>query len=103
MVQPMVHPKNNLSATKSNQIKPSQTKSNQSKSISKDTDSDESDCAIVVESYGNTEINEMLNSLKLSVGCKEFKETIKAQRFTCNHIVNLYKKIGKEDFMERLR
>jgi hypothetical protein len=38
MVQPMVQPKNNLSATKSNQIKSNQIKSNQIKSISKDTE-----------------------------------------------------------------
>jgi hypothetical protein len=33
MVQPMAQPKNNLSATKSNQIKSNQTKSNQIKPI----------------------------------------------------------------------
>lgn len=59
--------------------------------------------ALSTEEYGSSEINAILKSLALSVGCTEFTETKKMQRFTASHIVKLYKSMAKEEFMERLK
>jgi len=45
----------------------------------------------------------MLFSLAKSVGCMTFKETNDFQRNFGKHLVGLYEKIGKEEFMERLK
>lgn len=53
--------------------------------------------------YWNKEINEMLNSLRVSVGVKDFKEPSWTQRIYAKHLVNLYRKIWKDEFMENLK
>ena len=55
------------------------------------------------EIYWNVEINDMLWFLCKSVWIDTFKETVKLQRQYWKHIVNYWKKQGKEDFIERLK
>lgn len=51
--------------------------------------------------FGNSEINEMLNSLKIATGRTDFKEAQQLQRRYALHFVNLRKKIGVEEFKRR--
>ena len=101
MVQPMVQPKNNLSATKSNQIKSNQIKSNQIKSISKDTENS-IELSEPTWEYWNKEINSALDFLKKAIGIDDFKESKPAQRQFGNHIVKLRDKIWNEDLKHRI-
>jgi len=52
--------------------------------------------------FGNEEINKMLKALKGTTGRTDFKESQKLQRQYAHHLVNLYKKIGKDEFRARL-
>lgn len=54
------------------------------------------------ESYGNQEINLALSLLRKEVQIDDFKESQKQQRMYGMHMVNLAKKIGKEEFRLRL-
>lgn len=56
-----------------------------------------------ITAYWNQDISKMLDSLSKSVWCHTFKETEKIQRGYWNHILTLLWKIGKEEFMERLK
>jgi hypothetical protein len=53
------------------------------------------------ESYGNEEINKMLNTIKQALGLSDFKESVKMQRNFGKHLVNLRNKLGREEFTER--
>ena len=55
------------------------------------------------ESYGKKEINEALSFLSHTIGIDEFKEPVAKQRQYANHIVNLSEKVGKAEFIERLK
>ncbi len=50
----------------------------------------------------NTEIDKMLEALKGTTGRDDFKESQKMQRWYGKHLVNLYQKVGKEEFKRRL-
>lgn len=65
--------------------------------ISKDIESKDS------ESYGNQDINKLLEFLKDQLGLTDFKESQKVQRQYGQHLVNLAKKIGKDEFIDRLK
>lgn len=101
MGQPMVQPKNNFSATKSNQIKSNQAKSNQIKPISKDIENSIELSEPIVE-FGNKEINGALDFLKKAIGIDDFKESKPIQRQFWNHIVKLRDKIWNEDLKNRI-
>lgn len=101
MVQPMVQPKNNLSATKSNQIKSNQTKPNQTKTISKDIVNSSELSEPIIE-FWNKEINWALDFLKKAIGIDDFKESKPIQRQFGNHIVKLRDKIWNEDLKNRI-
>jgi len=102
MVQPMGQPKNNLSATKSNQIKSNQAKPNQTKAISKDIDNSSELSEPLIVEFWNKEINGALDFLKKAIGIDDFKESKPIQRQFGNHIVKLRDKIGNEDLKNRI-
>ena len=52
--------------------------------------------------YGSVEINKMLDVLKSVVGCEDFRESQKQQRYWGNTLVTLKKKIGVEEFKHRV-
>lgn len=56
-----------------------------------------------VTTYWNQDITKMLDSLSKSVWCQTFKEAKKIQRWFWKHMLALLSKIGKEEFMERLK
>lgn len=51
--------------------------------------------------YGNQEINEMLEFLKLTIGVEDFTQSQKDQRFIGNNLVRLMKKITPDIFRAR--
>lgn len=53
-------------------------------------------------SYGNKEINDLLEVLKQRIGVEDFKESKAQQRNHAYNILRLGKKIGKENFTVRL-
>ena len=55
------------------------------------------------QEYGKKEINEALSFLSNTIGIDEFKEPAAKQRQYANHIVKLAEKIGKAEFIERLK
>lgn len=59
--------------------------------------------AVEKKEYGNQEVNNFLAFLKKTIGVDDFKETQKVQRQELWHLLNLWKKIGKEEFLERLK
>ena len=65
--------------------------------ISKDIETKVSDV------YWNEEINSVLHFLCKSVWVDQFKETQKWQRIYVKHIISYTEKIGKEDFIFRLK
>lgn len=54
------------------------------------------------QSFGNSEINKLIEAIKIKTGISDFKESQKMQRFRGNHLNLLLKKIGKEEFVRRL-
>lgn len=56
-----------------------------------------------IVTYGNLEINNLLTALKNSVGGSDFKESRQMQGRYAKYLLNLGKKIGKEEFSNRLR
>jgi uncharacterized protein YdaU (DUF1376 family) len=57
----------------------------------------------IKQSFGNEEINNLLIILKQKIGIEDFSDTQKWQRIYATHLLNLGKKIGKEQFGERLQ
>ena len=53
--------------------------------------------------YGNTEINQILLLLRQTVWCDDFKESQQWQRKYWKHFLNLWVKIWKEEFWNRLQ
>lgn len=52
--------------------------------------------------YGNEDINKILEALKLKIGISDFADAQKWQRIYGKHIHQLLVKIGREDFSRRL-
>lgn len=59
--------------------------------------------AVAPSQYGNQEVNQMLSFLLGVFGRKDFKETKQFQRNFGKHLVNLYKKMGKEAFKDAIQ
>lgn len=55
------------------------------------------------EEYWNPEINNMLSFLKKIIWVSDFKESQKMQRIMWKNILNLWKKIWKEEFQIRMK
>src|SRR5210317_51575 len=53
--------------------------------------------------FGKKDINNMLNNIKKKFELTDFKESGKWQRLYGNHLLNLYKKLGQEEFIKRVR
>lgn len=94
---PEIHPKS--TQINPNQINPIQPKSNQY--ISKDILEQALD-PVEKKEYGNKDINAMLWLLKKLVWCTTFSESEQWQRNYAKHMLTLWSKIGKEEFMHRL-
>lgn len=101
MVQPMVQQNSKNVATKSSQVKPNQTKPIQDKSNQNSSKEEWEQALEVVEEFWKEEINMMQKFLRQAVGVTEFKDS--KERWYVTHCYNLMKKIGKEDFQNRLQ
>ena len=62
------------------------------------------------EEYGNKDINSMLESLKMALGIDGFGDAskklptgVRYDRAYAKHLINLFNKIGREEFLERLK
>jgi len=54
-------------------------------------------------SYGNEDINRMLNAIQGLLHLTNFKEAVKQQRIYGKHLVDLKNKIGQEEFASRFK
>jgi len=54
------------------------------------------------KSYGNEDVNKMLDALRKIVECDDFRESQKQQRVWASNLVRLKEKIGLEEFKHRL-
>lgn len=84
-------------------FKHSNTKNNTSSNTDISTIVDKEQALEAPQEYGKKEINEALSFLSNTIGIDEFKEPVAKQRQYANHIVKLAEKIGKAEFIERLK
>lgn len=80
-----------------------QYRGTQKKQITKENIQKKIPKGIEQSSYGNEDINKMLEFLKQALGLTDFKETKQSQRNFGKHLVGLMEKIGKEEFRDRLQ
>lgn len=66
-------------------------------------ESDKNSAVAEIQVYWKVEINETLDFLKKIIWVSDFKESQKMQRIFWKHILNLWQKIWKEDFVFRLK
>lgn len=79
-----------------------ETKSKIKSNIKKEEEKEDKNISKEITTYGNSEINDVLDLLKECIGIDQFKETQQMQRNYGKHISNLLKKIGKQEFRARL-
>lgn len=91
--------KNESNTIKERKGKKRKGKESKDNNISIDIETKVSDAP---KQYWNKDITNTLSFLMETIWISDFKETKEKQRQFWNHIFNLWKKIGKEDFLKRL-